>query len=142
MFDKITELRSLREQRVKLREREAELSVALVTDVDLIPVIYGWFAQIHADRAFPRRLESVYCRKQFIFIVLFLYAPGTLAGGRMPNGLRDRIARACCLNDVTFISHNIENIVFQYRNYKDFRSDVHCIYTEVLSRLEMVGRTK
>ena len=78
-------------------------------------------------------------RKKFIFIILFLYAPSVLAGGRMPRGLRDKIAESVNISDKTFISHNIETVVVLYNNYKGFRKDIEYIYSEIVSHLRDEG---
>lgn len=138
-FSAVSELKSIREQKSRLSERENELSAPLLTDLSVIIEIYNWFYEIQGNRNCPGRNESVHLRKKFIFIILFLYAPSVLAGGRMPIGLRDAIADAVKLSDITFISHNVETVVFMYQNYKDFRQDIDYLYIEILNRLKVNG---
>lgn len=135
----ISELKSLREQQSKLSQKELELSLPIVADFDRIPQIYEWFCQLQADKPCPGRNGSVHQRKQFLFIILFLCSPVVLAGGRMPFGLRDAIAHAIGLKDITFISHNIETVVFMHQNYRCFREEVEPVYTEILRRLRDEG---
>lgn len=45
-FSSIVELKSIREQKSRLSEREQELSLPMLTDLSLIPEIYGWFKEI------------------------------------------------------------------------------------------------
>lgn len=136
MFSKIAEIKSIREQISKLLEREAELTTPILTDLNQISVLYVWFRELLSDQACPGRVESAHQRKKFIFIVLFLFAPSVLAGGRMPNGLRDKIAEAIDLKDITFISHNIETIVFLHQNDKYFRRDIEWMYGEIMKRVK------
>ena len=138
-FSAISELKSIREQKSRLSEREYELSAPILDDLELIPVIYKWFCEIHGERDCSGRNESVHLRKKFIFIILFLYSPSVLAGGRMPMGLRDAIAEAVKLSDITFISHNVETVVFMYQNYKEFRQNIEYLYTEIINRLKIKG---
>ena len=138
MFSEISELKSIREQKSRLSERESELSAPIMSDLDYIPSIYKWFCEIQDFRDCPGNKDSVHIRKKFIFIILFLYAPSVLAGGRMPKGLRDKIAESVNISDKTFISHNIETVVL-YNNYKDFRKDIEYIYTGIVSRLKDNG---
>lgn len=42
-FSSIVELKSIREQKSRLSEREQELSSPILTDFSLIPEIYEWF---------------------------------------------------------------------------------------------------
>ncbi len=135
MFSEITELKSLREQKKKIICRERELAVPFITDWGMLPRIYGWFREILANRDFSPPADGITQRKEFIFIVLYLFAPAVLAGDRMPVGLRDKIAAAINLRDITFISHNIDTVVFLHRYDKAFRADIEYIYTEILKRL-------
>lgn len=138
-FSSIVELKSIREQKSRLTERENELASPELKELTLIPQIYEWFKEILATRDCPPNLESVTQRKKFLFIVLFLFTPSTLAGGRLPNGVRAALAEV--LPDVSpcVISNNISDILFIYQNYKDFRSDIGEIYDEILRRINAKG---
>lgn len=91
-FSSIVELKSIREQKSRLSEREQELASPILTDLSLIPEIYDWFKELLAGMDCPPNPESVTQRKKFLFIVLFLFAPSVLAGGQLPNGIRAEIA--------------------------------------------------
>lgn len=138
-FSSIVELKSIREQKSRLTERENELASPELKDLTLIPQIYEWFKEILASRDCPPNPESVTQRKKFLFILLFLFTPSTLAGGRLPNGVRAALAEV--LPDVSpcVISNNIADILFIYQNYKDFRSDIGEIYDGILKRINARG---
>ena len=68
-FSTISELKTIREQKSRLFERESELSSPMLSDLELIPDIYKWFAEILAGMDFPPCFESVMQRKKFLFIV-------------------------------------------------------------------------
>ena len=87
-FSSIVELKSIREQKSRLSEREQELSSPILTDFSLIPEIYDWFKDLLAGMDCPPNPESVTQRKKFLFIVLFLFAPSVLAGCRTASGQR------------------------------------------------------
>ena len=129
-FSSIVELKSIREQKSRLSERENELSSPILTDFSLIPELYTWFKELLAGMACPPNPESVTQRKKFLFIVLFLFAPSVLAGGRLPNGIR-------CV-----ISNNIADVSFIYQQYKDFRQDIEYLYNQILERLKVKGLIK
>ena len=80
MFSEIAEIKSIREQKSKLSEREKELTEPILTDLDMIGTLYRWFQEIISQKE-TFRLGNVTQRKKFIFIILFLYSPSTLAGG-------------------------------------------------------------
>ena len=138
-FSSIIELKSIREQKSRLTDRENELASPELKDLSLIPKIYRWFKGILAGRDCPPNPESVTQRKKFLFIVLFLFTPSTLAGGRLPNGIRAELARIFPDVSPCVISNNIADILFIYQNYKDFRQDIDYLYTEIVKRLQNKG---
>ena len=143
MFSEIAEIKSIREQKSKLSEREKELTEPILTDLDMIGMLYRWFQEIISQKEIFRS-GNVTQRKKFIFIILFLYSPSTLAGGKMKNGLRDKLAEVLGVNAQTTISNNCNNLVFSYQLYKYFRQDVDWIYGEMMERIkpEEVGRLR
>ena len=138
-FSSIVELKSIREQKSRLSERENELSSPILTDFSLIPELYTWFKELLAGMACPPNPESVTQRKKFLFIVLFLFAPSVLAGGRLPNGIRAEIAGVFPDVSPCVISNNIADVSFIYQQYKDFRQDIEYLYTEIVKRLQNKG---
>ena len=135
MFSEIAEIKSIREQKSKLSEREKELTEPTLTDLNMIETLYGWFQEIISQKEMFR-LGNVTQRKKFIFIILFLYSPSTLAGGKMKNGLRNKLAEVLGVSAQTAISDNLNYLVFSYQLYKYFRQDVDWIYGEILERLK------
>lgn len=134
-FSSITELKAIREQKSILSERERELSEPLLTDYSLIEIIHDWFEDILQNMTFPPNPNSPIERKKFLFIILYLYSPSTLAGGKMKIGLRDELARVTNCT-TTLISHNCEDVTFYYNQYKSYRANIDLIYTEILVRLK------
>lgn len=141
-FSSIVELKAIREQKSRLSEREQELSAPMLTDFALIPEIYSWFKEILSQSDCPPNFESVTQRKKFLFIVLFLFAPSVLAGGRLPNGIRAEIAGVFPDVSPCVISNNIADVSFIYQQYKDFRQDIEFIYNQLLERLKIKGVIK
>lgn len=133
MFSEITEIKSIREQKSKLSEREKELTEPTLTDLDMIGTLYGWFQEIISQKEMFR-VGNVTQRKKFIFIILFLYSPSTLAGGKMKNGLRNKLGEVLGINAQTAISDNRNSLVFSYQLYKYFRQDVDFIYMEMMKK--------
>lgn len=141
-FSSIVELKSIREQKSRLSEREQELSLPILTDLSLIPEIYGWFKEVLSEMDYPPNPESVTQRKKFLFIVLFLFAPSVLAGGRLPNGIRAEISGVFPDVSPCVISNNIADVSFIYQQYKDFRQDIEYLYNQILERLKNKGLIK
>lgn len=138
MFSEIAEIKSIREQKSRLSEREKELTDPMLTDLNMIGQLYEWFKEILVSRNCPGRVDSVTQRKKFIFIVLYLYSPSTLAGGKMLVGLRDAIAEAVQLKDKAFISRNVKVVAFRHQYDKYFRQDVDWIYGEMITKLKLL----
>lgn len=138
-FSSIAELKSIREQKSRISEREAELSRPVLQNVALIADIYGWFKELLSGMDFQPNTESVMQRKKFLFIVLFLFAPSVLAGSRLPNGIRAELTKVFPNVSPCVISNNIADVSFIYQNYKDFRQDIDYLYTEIVKRLRVKG---
>ena len=141
-FSSIMELKAIREQKSRLSERERELSSALLQDTSLIPEIYSWFKDIVAETDHSPNPDDVMQRKKFIFIVLFLYAPSSLAGSRLPNGIRAEISGVFPDVSPCVISNNIADVSFIYQQYKDFRQEIEYLYNQILERLKAKGLVK
>ena len=134
MFSEIAEIKSIREQKSKLLEREKELTEPILTDLDMIETLYTWFSEIISDRDCPGRVESVTQRKKFLFIVLFLYSPATLAEGKMLSGLREELARLLNVSP-SVISNNCRDIVFLYNWDPDWRM-LDGVFNEMMKRIK------
>ena len=129
------ELKSIKELKSRLTQRESELSMPLLSDMAMIPQIYDWFNEIMSQSDFSPNPESVTQRKKFLFVILLLYAPGVLAGNRLPNGIRSELTKLFPGISPYAISHNISDISFLYRHYKNFRNDVEFVYDGIINKL-------
>lgn len=134
-FSSIAEIKNIREQKSRLSEREAELVSPILTNLESIPYIYELFKNIVRTMNIPPR-EKIIQRKEFLFIILFLFVPSVLAGGRIPNGVRKSLEHVFPKVKPCTISNNIADVFFLYQRYKYFRSDINIIYKEMLKRLE------
>ena len=138
-FSSIIELRTIREQKSRLSERENELSSPILSDIYLLSEVYSLFCDALEERDCAPKIDSVYQRKKFLFISLFLFAPSVLAGGRLPNGIRAELSKIFPDVSPCVISNNISDVVFIYQQYKDFRQDIDYLYTEIVKRLQDKG---
>lgn len=138
-FSIIEQIKLVKEKKEKLSRIEQNLSSPILTDKSLIPEIYELFKRVLSEQDFSPMPESPHQRKKFVFVILFLYSPKTLAGYHSPRRLRDAIAKAIGLRDVTFISNNIETVAFLSQNDKYFKEDIEYLYTEIITRLKIKG---
>ena len=135
-FNKIIRLKKIKVDKINLSEEEESLSKPVLTDRKLISEIYQIFKKVVSKRNCPPMFDSVTQRKKFIFIILYLYSPNTLAGGKMPKGLRDDISKALNFHSPCTISNNCADVCFLYQNYSDFSREVEDIFKAVMKEME------
>jgi hypothetical protein len=127
----IDTIRRIENARSALRQAMADNELATsprLNDLSLIPIIYGIFQELKGGNI------TVNDRKEFIFVVVYLYSPAKFFGGKMPQGMRGAISRALRM-DSTCISRTCTELMVLYTTYSDFRQGVDDLLTSVLSRL-------
>lgn len=139
MIRKIEEIQEIRVQRSELERKETSLSAPLLIDFKLIGQLYTWFKEGLAERNCPSSVDSVLQRKKFLFIILYFYSPGTLAGGKMMKGLRDKLADVLEIHSRTTISDNCADVVFLYNRYKYFNNEVNDLFYFLADKLAERG---
>lgn len=87
-------------------------------DLSLIPKIYEIFEQMKGNEI------KVNDRKEFIFVVIYLYSPNKFFGGKMPQGLRRAITKATKVTCASVISVTCTELMVLYTTYSDFRQGV------------------
>ena len=92
-IEKIIRIKRIRMEKSILSEEENALSEPILTDQSLICKIYQHFTCTLNEMGCPPNPKSVTQRKKFIFIILYLYSPSTLAGGKMARGLREELSK-------------------------------------------------
>ena len=135
MFNKISEIKSIREKIAGLKSVESELSKPRLSDFDFVSTIYEWFLELSSQS--PKR-DKATLRKEFIFIILILYSPGALLGDKMKSGLRNKIAEVMGVKATSAISNKLDSVSFSYRLYKYFRQDLKRIYAGIQERLDQM----
>ena len=93
-FNKIIRLKKIRIEKSELSEEENVLTSPILKDKSLISETYKIFIGLLNERGCPADIDSVTQRKKFIFIILYLFSPSSLAGGKMTAGLREEMSRA------------------------------------------------
>ena len=138
-FNKIIRLKKIRIEKSELSEEESSLTSPILSDKSLVRDIYQIFIELQTNRGCPPCIDSVHQRKKFIFIILYLFSPSTLAGGKTVYGIRSEIAKVLGIQSECTISNNCEDVVFLYQNYADFSGDIEYLYTEIVNRLKFKG---
>jgi hypothetical protein len=79
---------------------------------------------------------DVFERRQMLFVMLYLYCPRALVGGRIVKGLRCRLGDIFHLNSHCTISANIDGLTVLYRNDTQFREGVNRLYRETYAIMQ------
>ena len=77
-------IKRIEKARATLRQAMSDNELATsprLKDLSLIPQIYSIFEELKGKEI------KVSDRKEFIFVIIYLYAPNKLFGGKMPQGL-------------------------------------------------------
>ena len=133
----IETIKQIEKARTALRQAMADNELATspkLKDLSLIPKIYGICEELRGDNI------TVNDRKEFIFVVVYLYAPNRFFGGKMPQGLRRAISKAVKV-DSTCISRTCTELMVLYTTYSDFRQGVDSLLNAVLLRLSRRGES-
>lgn len=138
-FNRIERIRRIRKEKSALSEEETKLSVPTLVDRSQMLRVKEVIFDILKESGCPVQGSIAQIRRKFVFVVLYLYSPSTLAGGKMPDGLRESIASALGIQAKSSISNDFPDTVFQYEHYTDFRSDVHYIYDRLIEQLRNEG---
>lgn len=133
----IETIKKIEKSRAALRQAIAENEMATsprLRDLSLIKKMYNVFVSKKGGNI------TVNDRKEFIFVIVYLYSPGKFFGGKMPRGLRSAICRAIGLNAVTAISNTCTELMVLYTAYADFRQGVDELLNAIIisENLQMV----
>lgn len=133
-FSSIYELREIYRMKEELSCRESALSKPVLTDYSMLPQIYAWFS----DAYLQGRRMSPMDRMKFIFIALFLYAPSSLAGRKMPDGLRDALSGLFPGLSPCVISNNKRQTVFFYEIYRRYGEELERLYSLIMEKIHEI----
>lgn len=125
----IETIKRIEKSRTALRQAIIDNELATsprLKDLTLIPKIYNVFKGIKGDDI------TVNDRKEFIFVVIYLYSPNKFFGGKMPQGMRKAISKTMQI-DSTCISRTCTELMVLYTTYSDFRQGVDKLLDAVLS---------
>ncbi|MBB1530674.1 MAG: hypothetical protein HG466_008240 [Prevotella sp.] len=117
----IETIKRIEKARTALRQAIVDNELATspkLKDLNLIPKIYELFEQKKGSVIKPNE------RKEFIFVIIYLYSPNKFFGGKMPQGLRRAITKATKVTCASVISATCTELMVLYTTYQDFRAGV------------------
>lgn len=129
----IETIKKIEKARTALRQAIADNELATsprLKDLSLIPKIYEIFEQMKGKEI------KVNDRKEFIFVIIYLYFPNKFFGGKMPQGLRRAIAKTTRATCASVISATCTELMVLYTAYSDFRLGVDNLMNVVLETLD------
>lgn len=129
----IETIKRIEKARTALRQAMADNEIATspkLKDLSLIPKIYKVFEELKGKEI------KVNDRKEFVFVVIYLYSPNKFFGGKMPKGLRRAIAQAAKVTCASVISATCTELMVLYTTYSDFRQGVDELILKVNDVLE------
>ena len=130
----IETIKKLEKSRTALRQAIADNELAAsprLKDLNLIPKIYSVFEEAKGKNI------TVNDRKEFIFVVIYLYSPNKFFGGKMPQGLRRAITKATKVTCASVISATCTELMVLYTTYSDFRKGVDELMDNVLLSMNL-----
>lgn len=119
----VKELSRIYDNMDDLEKKEEVFSEPLYTDLSKIDAMYDVFRSVYC-----KSKMTVYDRKKFLFVVVLLYCPKRLAGKKMKNGLREKMAQVLDIKGKTALSDNVKDLVKIYDSDSDFKKDVSRAY--------------
>lgn len=129
----IETIKRIEKARTTLRQAIVDNEIATspkLKDLNLIPKIYEVFEELKGNEI------KVNDRKEFIFVVIYLYSPNKFFGGKMPQGLRRAITKATKVTCASVISATCTELMVLYTTYSDFRQGVDELILKVNKILE------
>lgn len=108
-----------------------------LTDLTLIPKLYDWYCECADSNKFTADVNSR--KKQFVFVVLILFSPPSIFGGKIRKSLRNALAFTFGITDGTAIYKMRDKAIAWQSTYKVFASETDKAYGHILSRLIEAG---
>lgn len=136
-LDRIKALQAIREEISQLQAVERTLLRPLLSSYRDIPKVLEAFMAVTGTKSTAGTWMAVESRKKFIFIAIFIFAPGMILGDNMPKYLRAELGKALGIKAVSAISNNWTDALFYYHQYSEFRTEINKITGEILTYLNV-----
>ena len=130
-FEKINEIKKVRVKKEALIDEERSLSRPMLENLEHIKHIYDLFRSFCLECNSTDQPEN---KRIFIFIIIYMYSPSTLAGEKLKNGIRDELTR-CVGYNRGYISTVIIDLVFIYQKYKGFKGRCDMMFDKICEAL-------
>lgn len=136
----VYELQGIRDKEETLLRQASELAKGELSDLNLIPEIYRHFNEIQLGRGRRGQIGNRLYRKQFVFLILYLFSPGTLAGKDIRRGVRKALAETLGFKSSTAITNLCADLLFLYDNHREFRHGINVVHRRLQARISGVPK--
>lgn len=141
-LERIKALQAIREEISQLQAVERSLLRPLLSSYKDIPKVLDAFMTVTGTKSTAGTWMAVESRKKFIFIAIFIFAPGMILGDNMPKCLRAELGKALGIKAASAISNNWTDALFYYHQYSEFRSEIKRITSAILVALGIEPQSK
>lgn len=117
----INEYRDVCRKAAEANIKFAEAFAPRLTDMSLIEKIHQMYVTFARESGFSA--DGTDNNKQFLFLILWLYSPASLMGGKINKHLRRVIASALGINADTALYKMRSTSVSWYETYQEFRRE-------------------
>lgn len=113
-----------------------EALVPRLSDKGLIGEMYAHFRDYIKGIKIVHHPER---RREFLFIIAYLYCPSVLIGGTMPRGFRGALKEVMHVESPSAISNYASDLFFLYNHYSDFREIVEGAYSYIIDKMDLAS---
>lgn len=130
-MNRVERLRQVHSEIERLAEEERMLARPTVTNMGMIRNLFDVFCLTLKYQDTESNPLDTNNRKKFLYAILYLFSPSTLAGQVMKHKMRR------CVSDIigctpTGVSRDYKTSIFFYATYSDFRNSVNNIIDNML----------
>lgn len=123
----ISQIKDLSEKEKQLKEERERLTKPIITDMNMIPILYAWFKDIEPGGSRDSRMR-------FVYIICCLYCPRFLAGEKLSNGLRGKLSELFPEISITRVSQHLTTANLSVRAYRAFREETETALNYLIQR--------
>ena len=127
IFETIHELEELKKNQKHLQSMERDVARPLCSDLGKMQQLYDRFCEVRGVDGDGRSV--------FILIASRVYSPKALIGHKLGAGVRAKMADILGI-EPTIVSHALDNLMFRYKRYRDFREDVDATFAMIYPEKE------
>ena len=127
IYETVHDLEELKKSQKHIQSLERDIARPLCSDLAKMQGLYDKFRE-------ARGLDGE-GRNVFILIAARVYSPKALVGHKLGAGVRARMSSILGI-EPTIVSHALENLVFRYKRYRDFREDVDTTFSMIYEEKE------